>query len=160
MSWLESVPKSVWLEWVQSEHLPSARGGAPKLSERERELRDDIVCEAVALYHQAQLRRRWEWLQDGSGTAYMAFRDYYGASASDVAAMLRVAPARRLGHGAVKGSWSGSMPAALRVQGILRSLASRGRLESSTSDYRLYYTPAGRPWWRARDEAEELDGTS
>lgn len=49
-----------------------------------------------------------------------------GALASFLAGRLGIQGANRLGRGAVKGSWSGSMDAGLRLVPRLRSLTKRG----------------------------------
>jgi hypothetical protein len=49
-----------------------------------------------------------------------------GATAAEVAAGLGIIGMRRLGNGAVKGSWSGGMSPALRVAPRLLSLKKRG----------------------------------
>lgn len=73
-------------------------------------------------------------------------RPYYrwpGATANNVAYQLRIQPARRLGNGAVKGSWSGTMSAATRIAPRLRSLARRGLLDAihdPDGGYRWVYT--------------------
>ncbi len=87
-------------------------------------------------------------LQDSQGVGY-----HHGATASEVAWKLGVAGARRLGRGAVKGSWSGTMSAALRVSPRLASLTRRGLLARYTGErydgtseyrYRYYLTKKGR----------------
>lgn len=70
-----------------------------------------------------------------------------GVYAQAVAWKLDIAPARRLGRGAVQGSWSGSMAPALRIAPRLQSLVRRGLLgkfygERSVTLY--YLTAAGR----------------
>jgi hypothetical protein len=56
--------------------------------------------------------------------------DYpYRATAAHVAQQLGVEGARRLGRGAVKGSWSGHMSGALRIAPRLESLAKQGKLQ-------------------------------
>lgn len=70
----------------------------------------------------------------------------YGVTAGDVAYHLRVPGARRLGRGAVKGSWTGTMSGALRVSPRLSALTRRGLLDrftgtrhDGTSEYRYRY---------------------
>lgn len=57
------------------------------------------------------------------------FHRPFRISADRVAWKLGVEPARRLGNGAVKGSWSGYMSPALRVVPILRAMAKDGLVD-------------------------------
>lgn len=69
-------------------------------------------------------------------------RHRYGASANAIAGKLGVQGARRLGNGAMKGSWSGTMSASLRISPRLRALVKRGLLDThyNNEDYRNEYT--------------------
>lgn len=67
---------------------------------------------------------------------------YRGIRAQSVAYRLRIEQARRHGNGAVKGSWSGYMPAALRCAKTLEALARDGKLTRHVHDYVAYYVPA------------------
>jgi hypothetical protein len=147
---------SRWLDWIRAEHLPSARGGAPRLTKAEREERDELVVGAVREWCEAELLRRARLEHEGKGEVRYSWFSYHGASAASVAWHLGAAPAQRLGNGAVAGSWSGSMPTALRLAPVLRSLAKRGLLAVVDHDYRAYYTPLDMPWYRAREQGREL----
>lgn len=84
---------------------------------------DDIVAAIIEL----QAEERW----------------HLGVSAQRIAWRLGVVPARRLGNGAVKGSWSGTMAPALRLTPRLTSLHRRGRvrrtIDTRTRDRWRYY---------------------
>jgi hypothetical protein len=71
-----------------------------------------------------------------------------GVSASILADHLKVQGARRAGRGAVKGSWSGTMSASLRLSPRLGSLVRRGLLGVYRDDERYrsvyYVTKDGR----------------
>jgi hypothetical protein len=80
-----------------------------------------------------------ETMMDRARTNGYGYYKGPGASANDVAAYLRLTPANRLGNGAVKGAWSGSMSAGLRAAPRLQSLAKRGVL-------RAYHNPGEYRW--------------
>lgn len=65
----------------------------------------------------------------------------YGATAQAIAGKLGVQGSRRLGRGAVKGSWTGNMAPALRISPRLRYLRKRGLIRSwyDTDNYRHTY---------------------
>lgn len=91
---------------------------------------DQIVAAAAELVAQAR--------------ASMELHGYYvdpRPTANALAGRLGVAGARRLGNGAVKGSWSGYMSPALRLAPRLASLHRRGLLTRSydTDDHRYIY---------------------
>jgi len=69
------------------------------------------------------------------------------ATAQDVARHAGLVGARRLGNGAVKGSWSGRMSPALRIAPTLRRLTKAGLIQTTydSADYRNVHrlTPAG-----------------
>ncbi len=67
----------------------------------------------------------------------------YGFTAADIAHQIGVHPARRLGRGAVAGSWSGRMSPALRITSRLTSMWKRGLV------YRDF-DPDERHRWRYR----------
>jgi hypothetical protein len=82
------------------------------------------------------------------------------ATAADVAHFLRIEPARRLGNGAVGGSWSGRMSPALRAGPRLRRLALRGLLERryDTEGYRYVYDIPEEPWYARERVLERVRG--
>lgn len=80
---------------------------------------DDQVLAAVRKLQDAHGRYRW-------------------VTATEVAAACGVQGARRLGRGAVKGSWSGHMSGALRVAPRLRKLARDGKLVSTYNDRSIH----------------------
>ena len=128
-------------DW-RAEHLPIDRGR--KITKAERDERRAACLRAVREVHDREVAHRRE---------HDTLRYYKGVSASMVARHLGVQGAARLGNGAVGGSWSGSMPEALRVAPTLRSLCKAGEIEGSdrNEDYRWYYWPPGEePWtvWR------------
>lgn len=63
----------------------------------------------------------------------------HGVSANILADHLGLDGARRLGRGAVKGSWSGTMSPSLRLAPRLAAMEKRGLLERWRHDYRWYY---------------------
>lgn len=68
----------------------------------------------------------------------------YGVTTNRLAQRLGVDGARRLGNGAVKGSWSGRMSGSLRLAPRLRSMAQRGllRREYDRETHRwVWFTP-------------------
>ncbi len=73
-----------------------------------------------------------------------ALRWHPGVTANDVALTLRVGGPPRLGNGAVKGSWSGTMSGAVRVAPRLQAMVRRGTLRRTyDSEYRRWhYFPA------------------
>lgn len=144
---------SRWLEWIRQEHLPSDSGRAPSLSKREREERDELVIATVREWCERDLLRRARLEEDYGGAIWLG---YHGASADAVARALGARPARRSGNGAVKGSWSGYMPVALRTAPLLRELAKRELLLTNEVDYRAYYLPLDMPWYYAREQGREL----
>lgn len=84
------------------------------------------------------------------------------ATAQAVARRLGVEPARRLGNGAVQGSWSGYMAPALRISPRLLALQRQGLLgffygHRSRREYVL--TQAGRTWLAEHDLRQEGGGT-
>lgn len=97
---------------------------------------DDEVLAALAV------------LEDERDDDPHAYVKEYGIRAQHLAGKLGVAPARRGGRGAVKGSWSGSMAPALRLSPRLRSLERRGLVKTAAWGHRsvrLYrLTDAGR----------------
>lgn len=66
----------------------------------------------------------------------------YPADAETVAMVMGLAPGRRCGNGAVKGSWSGRMPPGFHLASTLRALERRGYVRRvPTRRYgRLVYT--------------------
>jgi hypothetical protein len=118
-------------DW-KAEHLPSDR--KRKITAEEKAEREALCLEAVKAINEATAKR---YLEKDLKRWYMK-----NASASDVAGYIGVKPAARLGSGAVKGSWSGSMPVANRVAPMLRSMAKRGILKSEhggDDDYRYRF---------------------
>jgi len=85
------------------------------------ELPDDVEFLRAVLWGETEGRRGYEM----------------GATAQSVAWRLEVGPARRLGNGAVKGTWSGIMAPALRVAPRLRALTKRGLLREHWGDRRI-----------------------
>lgn len=76
-------------------------------------------------------------------------------TAQTVAYAARVEPARRLGNGAVKGSWSGMMSPALRITPTLRAMHRAGLVALVMNDdgrFRWHYglTEAGREMARSQ----------
>jgi hypothetical protein len=69
------------------------------------------------------------------------------ATANEIARRAGVQAARRLGNGAMKGSWSGTMSPSLRISPRLRAMARRGLLVEhyDHENYRkVYEVPDGR----------------
>lgn len=64
---------------------------------------------------------------------------HHGVTANILAQHLGVKGAARLGRGAMKGSWSGTMSASLRLSPRLRSMVARGLLVSYRENYRYVY---------------------
>ena len=64
---------------------------------------------------------------------------YTGTTAAKAARRLGVRGANRLGNGAVKGSWSGTMSASLRIAPRLRAFEQRGLVRSYWFEGRRYY---------------------
>ena len=60
-------------------------------------------------------------------------------TANILAQHLGIESSRRLGRGAVKGSWSGQMAPGLRLAPRLASMANRGLVERWRQDYRWRY---------------------
>lgn len=88
------------------------------------------------------------WAAENDGRWEHRFAGY-GAPATGLLAHLpAIQGARRLGRGAVKGSWSGTMSSTVRITPRLRSLSIRGLVYRSypPGEYRTYYmlTRAGR----------------
>lgn len=88
--------------------------------------------------------------RDRAGEAIYGSTRWFGAfSASVIAAECGVRGARRLGRGAVKGSWSGTMSASLRIAPTLRAMERRGLVyrvsDVDSYSYRYLYglTKAG-----------------
>lgn len=86
----------------------------------------------------------------------------FGISANRLAYRLGVQGARRLGRGAVKGSWSGYMSASLRLSPKLASLCRAGLVERyrTPGEYRWTYaiTLAGRVALKNPQIAETSEG--
>lgn len=85
----------------------------------------------------------------GKTTRAIYGRRWHGDfSASVIAAECGVEGAQRLGRGAVKGSWSGTMSGALRISPTLRSMVTAGLLHQhyDTENHRSLYglTDSGR----------------
>lgn len=72
-------------------------------------------------------------------------RCHNGATANIIARALGIVPARRLGNGAVRGSWSGSMAPGLRLSPRLSAMARRGLLTElwDHENYRYLYSAKG-----------------
>lgn len=96
---------------------------------------EEFIAAVVALNAEAQATAE-------RGRAAGRFWVPRKATAADVAYRLGIEPARRLGNGAVKGSWSGYMSPALRAAPRLRSLARQGRLVSWHENHRAVYAEA------------------
>jgi Transcriptional regulator PadR-like family len=106
---------------------------------------DVVVLQALVamwdapLYEGEVLRNPWR-------------RYHGGVLASALARHMGVPGARRLGRGAVRGSWSGTMDAGLRLVPRLRSLEQRGLVatwhDQKSERSRTVYQPtqAGRLW--------------
>lgn len=104
---------------------------SPRLTKAEREERRAKALEAVAAIVAANV---------ASESIYLKYR---GASANDVAHWMGLKGARRLGNGAVKGSWTGFMSPALRIAPTLEALARAGELEQGREfgGHRAEYWP-------------------
>lgn len=100
--------------------------------------RKERAWAAVLYLHDQELERRADY------DPHLLW--YHGIRAQSVAYLLGVGQARRNGNGAVKGSWSGYMPAALRVAPALKALAAAGALDRVDRDYTWHYVPAGFSW--------------
>lgn len=100
--------------------------------------RKDRALEAVLHLHAEQLEHRKDYDPH--------LIHYHGIRAQSVAWHCGIHGARRHGRGAVKGSWSGFMPAALRCAPTLAALAREGKLDRYTHDYIAYYVPPGFRW--------------
>jgi hypothetical protein len=98
------------------------------------------VVEAVRSLHETELHRRQV---DPGYDPHLLW--YHGITASQIASKLGIQGARRAGRGAVKGSWSGTMPAALRIVKLLDGMAKLGLVEQKydRENYRNVYYPVG-----------------
>lgn len=76
-----------------------------------------------------------------------------GVRTADIAARMDLVPVRRLGNGAVKGTWSGRMDPAMQLASTMRSLHQKGLVRQGyghRSRSHWFTTGAGRSWLESR----------